>query len=95
MLGTCAAAGCEKNIVKIQQYGIQLTLDGITQTRKRKSYHREEQLKVVKFYFDNEKNLYQTCNKFSLNSKNVLRWIKDKEKIRKSGKGSKRILFTK
>ena len=73
--------------------GIQLTLDGITQTRKRKSYSREEKLKVVKFYFDNEKNLYQTCKKFSLNSKNVLRWIKDEEKIRKSGKGSKRVKF--
>ena len=40
-----------------------------------------------------KKNLHQTCKKFSLHSKNVLHWIKDEEKIKKSGKGSKCVKF--
>ena len=42
----------------------------------RKSYTREEKLKVVKFYFDKGNNLFQTSNKFCLNTKNILQWIR-------------------
>ena len=39
----------------------------------------------------------RTCTKhakkFSLNSKTVLRWIRDEEKIRESKKGRKRVTF--
>ena len=61
--------------------------------KKRKSYTREEKIRVVQFYHDNGKNLYQACKKFSLNSKTVLRWIKDEPAIRESKKGSKRVKF--
>ena len=68
-------------------------LTGNAQVRKRKSYAREEKLRIVNSYYENGKNLYQTCKTFSMNSKTVLRWIKDEEKIRKSKKGSKRVKF--
>lgn len=55
----------------------------------RKSYTREFKLEVVKFKETN--NLYQTCKFFKLNSKTVLRWVKDREKIKKGKKGSKHI----
>ena len=45
------------------------------------SFSRLEKWKLVKFYFDIENNLYQTCKKFSVNCKNILRWIKNEEKI--------------
>ena len=59
----------------------------------RKSYSREEKLKVVGHYYSEGQNLYQTCKRFSLNTKTVLRWLKDEEKIRGSKKGSKRVKF--
>ena len=71
----------------------QLTLDGTVQKAKRRSYTREEKLKVIGFYHSNGKNLYQTCKKFSLNTKTVLRWIHAEEAIRDSGKGRRRIDF--
>lgn len=70
---------------------VQVTLTGESPTRKRKSYTREEKLKVLFFYHGN--NLYQTCKKFDLNSKTVLRWIKDEDKIKKTKKGRKRVQF--
>ena len=45
------------------------------------------------FYFDNGKNLYQTSKKFSLNTKNILRWILVEEQIRDSSKGRRRVEF--
>ena len=57
--------------------------------QKRKSYTRETKLKVIEFYYSRRKNLYQTCKQFELNTKTVLRWIKDEKKIRDSKKGSK------
>ena len=38
----------------------------------RKSYSREEKLKVVKYYHENGKNLYQTCKRFLMSSKPVI-----------------------
>ena len=71
----------------------QLTLDGTVQKAKQHSYTREEKLKVIGFYHSNEKNLHQTCKKFSLNTKTVLQWIHTEEAIRDSGKGRQRINF--
>ena len=56
---------------------------------KRKSYTREEKIRVLDFYKQNGRNLYKTCQKFDLNSKNVLRWIKDEGKIRESKRGTR------
>ena len=74
---------------------LQLTLDGTAPApvAKRKSDTREEKLKVVKFYFDNGKDLYQTSKKLSLNTKNILRWIRAEEQIRDSSKGRRRGEF--
>ena len=47
----------------------------------RKSYTREEKLKVVAFYKENNSNLYRTCQQFDMNSKTVLRWVRSEEDI--------------
>ena len=74
---------------------VQQTLDGAaTTSRKRNSYSREEKLRVIKWYGENGKNLYQTCKHFALNSKTVIRWLQGAETIRKSRKRSKRVKFT-
>ena len=57
--------------------------------KKRKSYTRQEKLRVISFY--KEHNLYQTCEHFELNSKTVLRWVRDKKNITKSKRGSKSV----
>ena len=36
--------------------------------------------------------MYQTCKKYELNTK-VIHWVKDKQKIQSSEKGSKRVKF--
>ena len=56
---------------------------------RQKSYTREFKLSVVEFYRKNNNNLYQTSKRFSLNTKTLLRWIGDKDSIKKSKKGSK------
>ena len=63
--------------------------DAATKKKQRKSYTREYKLEVVKFKERN--NLYQTCKHYNLNTKTVLRWVKDKEKIKKGKKGSKHV----
>ena len=40
-----------------------------TPSRKRKSYTREEKLKIVRYYY---KNLYQTCRNYT---RTVQRWL--------------------
>ena len=40
----------------------------------RKSYTRETKLEVVRFYHEN--SLYLTAKKFGLNTKVILRWVK-------------------
>ena len=64
-----------------------------TPIRKRKSYTREEKLKIVRYYYENGKNLYQTCKKFSQNTRTVQRWLQAEEKIHDSKKGSMRVKF--
>ena len=44
---------------------------GSSSVRKRKSYTTEEKLKIVNYYYENEKNIYQTCKKFLENTKTV------------------------
>ena len=61
--------------------------------RKRQSYTRERKLEVIAFYHRN--NLYQTSKKFALNTKTVLRWVREEEKIRETKKGSRRVAFEK
>ena len=59
---------------------------------KRKSYAKELKLFVVKYYREN--NLYQTTKRFSLNTKTILRWAAEEEKLKKAKKGSKRAITT-
>ena len=55
----------------------------------RKSYTREEKLKVVAFYKENNSNLYRTCQQFDMNSKTVLKWVRSEEDIKKSKRGAR------
>ena len=63
----------------------------------RKSYNREEKTKVVvkyMYYHETSKNFHQTCKRISMNSKSVMRWVKDEEKIwHGSSKGNKQVKF--
>ena len=59
----------------------------------KRSYTREEKLKVTQWYWNNGQNLYQTCKKFEQNLKTVLRWITNERKIKNSSKGHKRVKF--
>ena len=36
---------------------------------------------MVKCYYDDRKNFYQTCKRFSMNSKSVIRWVKAEKEI--------------
>jgi len=67
--------------------------DRCTCPNTRRSYAREEKLQVTQWYWNNGQNLYQTCKKFELNSKIILRWIKDERKIKNSRKGHKHVQF--
>ena len=58
-----------------------------------RSYSREEKLIVTQWYWNNGRNLHQTCKNFNLNSKTVVCWIKGERKIRASRKGRKRVEF--
>ena len=55
----------------------------------RKSYTREFKLKVIRFYRKN--NLYRTSKRYELNTKTVLRWIKQESKIKDASKQSKHL----
>ena len=62
---------------------------GSSRSFKRRSYTREDKLRVLKFYKDNGRNLYKTYQQFNLNTKNVLRWIKEEKRITESKKGAR------
>ena len=73
---------------------VQTTIDGMqggARKQKRQSYKRERKLEVIAFYHSS--NLYKTSREFSLNTKTILRWVKDEQKIRGSKKGSRRAVF--
>ena len=75
------------------QLTLGLSSEVTSMRRKRRSYTREEKLKIVRYYNDNGKNLYQTCKHFNLNSRTVKRWIVGKKAIKESKKGRKRVQF--
>jgi transposase-like protein len=66
---------------------------------RRKSYSREFKLEVVRFYHNS--NLSNTTKQFELNSKTVLRWVKQEKTLilsrykSKRVKGSKRVMWQK
>ncbi len=49
----------------------------------------QSSLLITTYKEKDKKNLYHTCKHFDLNSKTVLRWIKDEEKIRNRKRGSR------
>ncbi len=59
----------------------------------RKSYTRGEKLTVIRIHEQNGCKLYTTCKKFNLNTKPVLRWWKDKEKVKESRGGSRWLKY--
>ena len=75
------------------QLTLGLSSEVTSMRRKRRSYTREEKLKIVRYYNDNGKNLYQTCKHFNLNSRTVKRWIVGKKAIKESKKGRKQVQF--
>ena len=75
------------------QLTLGLSSEVTSMRRKRRSYTREEKLKIVRYYNDNGKNLYQTCKHFNLNSRTVKRWIDGKKATKESKKGRKRVQF--
>ena len=58
--------------------------------RTRKSYTRDDKLKVISYYNTNGCNAYKTCKFFD---KNLHRWLKDETKLRSSKRGSRRLNF--
>ena len=57
---------------------VQQKLNGAaTTSRKRNSNSREEKLRVIEWYGETGKNLYQTCKHFMLNTKTVIQWLAD------------------
>ena len=65
------------------------TLSGIS--RKRRAYMREKKLQILKYYHEQGRNKYQTCQRFGIGKPSLLRWIRNEESILKSKKGRKRI----
>lgn len=53
-----------------------------TKSSARKSYTKDEKLRVVAYYKENDCNCYKTCKFFDINSKNLYRWLKDERKYR-------------
>ena len=61
-----------------------LTIDSefkVTPT-KRRAFCKELKLNVINWYFENGKNINQTCNNFETDQKQMKNWFKDEEKIR-------------
>ena len=58
---------------------------------KRKSYPREKKLMVLKYYYENGCNKYQTCKRFGIPKPSLHRWIRGENEIQKGKKGSKRV----
>ena len=73
---------------------VQTIIDGTqggTGKQKRQSYKLEKKLEVITFYHSS--NLYKTSREVSLNTRTILRWVKDEQKIRGSKKGSRHAVF--
>ena len=57
----------------------------------RKNYRREFKLKVIKWFYDNERNVARTAFQFEIDRKMVRRWVDNEFKIRGSKEKSKKI----
>ena len=57
----------------------------------RKNYRREFKLKVIKWFYDNERNVAGTAFQFEIDREMVRRWVDDEVKIRGSKEKSKKI----
>ena len=57
---------------------------------KHRSYTREKKIEIIAFY-NSCKNQYQTCKRFGLNTRTLMRMVKNEEIIVQSAKGSKKI----
>ena len=60
-------------------------------TSKRRSYSREKKLQILKYYHENGRNKYRTCQKFGVAKGCLYQWIKNEKQIFDGSKGSKRI----
>ncbi|XP_064398342.1 uncharacterized protein LOC135344968 isoform X3 [Halichondria panicea] len=69
-------------------------LEGFLPTR-RKNYTREEKMLVISWHHENGRKIYQTAKHFLINTKSIIRWLKNEAKIRSSKEGSMRVTFTK
>lgn len=58
---------------------------------KQQAYLRERKLHILKFYYDNGCNKYETCQKFGVCKRSLIQWIRHENEIQKGKKGSKRI----
>ena len=58
---------------------------------KRRSYSREKKLQILKYYHENGRNKYRTCQKFGIAKACLYQWIKNEKNIVDGCKGSKRI----
>ena len=56
----------------------------------RKNYRREFKLKVIKWFYDNERNVARTAFQFEIDRKMVRRWVDGEVKIRGSKEKSKK-----
>lgn len=76
-------------------YYMQLSLNYAPEVvkRTRRSFTREEKLKIVRYYRENDSNLYRTCKQFNLNSRTLKRWVVAEKAIKESKKGRKCVKF--
>ena len=58
---------------------------------RRKSYPREKKLMVLKYYYENGCNKYQTCKRFGIPKPCLHRWIRGEKEIQSCKKGTKRV----
>ena len=57
----------------------------------RKNYRREFKQKVIKWFYDNERNVARTASQFEIDRKVVRRWVDDEVKIKGKIKKKSRV----
>ena len=65
--------------------------DAIDKEKTRKSYRREFKLNVIKWFYDNGKNVAHTAVRFKVHRKQIRNWIRDELKIKESKEKSQKI----
>ena len=89
-MATAVTAALETGSFQSQQASE--TLSGSTMpASKRRSHSREKKLKILKYYHENGRNKYRTCQKFGIPKGCFYQWLKNEKKIHDGSKGSKRI----